>query len=405
MKNKGNFSRRSLLKGTAALAGGVAASKLSGASLLGSDASAQVVGEKAAVVCIYTFGGYQGVFGSADSFRPAATFGVTGDAIMKSLGNGLVVDAATLGTLTPYAQAHMATVGVNHGISAHGPAETAGVSDGTRSYYLRLAQAMGGDAAIKAAVMGGRMPSGPRPAEGDVSLQQINDMASTIQALGGADPLALDRGIGANALTGAQAMSGKLMGSNPKALVSYKEGVSASIATLQKPVIQFNVNEFNTAYGLTGTAINNMATQIAGAELMIRAGANFVFVGDQFVWDTHGDTTATNARNSFNTRIKPALNTFLTRMMEGAGAEGRNVIVVMMGDFARSLPGSDHATCLAATVIGKYAKVGTTGKLTANVGLAGGSPAGAGLWSYLAALTKLPASNPLGANQHPSIIL
>jgi Protein of unknown function (DUF1501) len=405
MKNYGKFSRRALLQGTAAVAGGLAASKLTGSGLLTSTAHAQVAGEKAAVLCCFLTGGFNAVFNSADSFRPAGTFGVTGDAIMRAVGNGLVVDAATFGTLSTYALGHMATVGVNHGISAHGPARTADVSDGTRAYYLKLALAMGGDAAIKAASMGGGLPAGPRPAEGDVSLQQINDMASTIQALGGADPLNLSRGIGANALAAAQAMSGGLIAGSPKMLTSYKEGVAASVATLQKPVVTFNQAEFNTAYALAGsTTVNDFKSQIAGAELMIRAGANFVYTSDGG-WDSHGDTTATNVRNQMNGRILPPLKTFITRMLEGAEAANRNVVVVIMGDFARSLPGSDHATCMAATVIGKYVKVGTTGKMTANVGLAGGSPSTAGLWSYLAAAAKLPASNPLGANQHPSILL
>jgi Protein of unknown function (DUF1501) len=403
MKNN-RFSRRALLQGTAALAGGLAASRLTGAGLLSSTANAQVVGEKAAVLCCFLRGGFNAVFGSTDSFRPAGTFGVTGDNIMQSLGNGLVVDAATFGTLSPYALQHMATVGVNHGISAHGAARTADMTDGSRAYYLKLAEAMGGDAAIKAASMGGGLPDGPRPTEGDVSLQQVNDVAATIAALGGADPLGLSRDVGASALAGSQAMSRGLIAGSPKMLTSYKEGIAAGVDTLRKPVQPFNANEFNTAYGLTGSAVNDFKSQIAGAELMIRAGANFVYTSDGG-WDTHGDTTAANVRNQMNGRILPPLKTFISRMLEGAGAANRNVVIVMLGDFARSLPGSDHATCMAATVIGKYVKTGTTGRMTANVGLAAGSPSTAGLWTYLAATVKLPSANPLGANQHPSIIL
>jgi hypothetical protein len=34
-----------------------------------------------------------------------------------------------------------------------------------------------------------------------------------------------------------------------------------------------------------------------------------------------------------------------------------------MGDFSRSLPGSDDQPNLTATVIGKYVRVGTTGRV------------------------------------------
>jgi hypothetical protein len=71
-----------------------------------------------------------------------------------------------------------------------------------------------------------------------------------------------------------------------------------------------------------------------------------------------------------------------------------------MGDFARSLPGSDHQPNMSVTVFGKHVAVGTTGKTDANVGLSPSTPGMKGLWSYLAAVSGV-AANPFGANPHP----
>ena len=141
------FSRRSLIQGAGAAAGIAAAGKLTGSGLFTGTASAQVTPEKNALLVIYLNGGYNSVFPSADSYRAAGTFGITGDTLMKPLANGLVVDAPTFGTLPQYALDHMASVGVRHGITAHGAAQAANFGDGSRSYMLRLAAAMGGDAA------------------------------------------------------------------------------------------------------------------------------------------------------------------------------------------------------------------------------------------------------------------
>ncbi|MBK7859488.1 MAG: DUF1501 domain-containing protein [Archangiaceae bacterium] len=397
------FSRRQLIHGAGAAAGFAAASRLTGSGLFTGVANAQVAAEKSAVLVIYLNGGYNSVFPSADSYRAAGTFGITGDNTMKALANGLVVDAATFGTLPQYALDHMASVGVRHGITAHGAAQNANFGDGSRSYALRLASAMGGDAAIKAVQSGNRATPGPKAAESGVSLQTITDMKATIAALGGANDATIpDRAIGANSITAAKAMSGRLMAQSPGMLTQLNEGYQAGIATLQKPVQMFDYNAMATAYGMatTATAVTDFKSQIACAELMITAGANVVIANDGG-WDTHGDRTAANVRNMMNTRILPPLKVFINRMMNRPDF---NVSVAILGDFARSLPGSDHASAMTATVIGKYVKPGTTGKMAANVQLAAGTPSCVGLWQYLSAVSKT-ASMPLGANPHPSILL
>jgi hypothetical protein len=82
----------------------------------------------------------------------------------------------------------------------------------------------------------------------------------------------------------------------------------------------------------------------------------------------------------------------------------RNVVVVLMGEFARSVPNSGHQPNLSATVIGKYVKQGTTGKVTSSVALPAGTPSTDGLWSYLSAVAKTPTKL-FGNNQHPTLVL
>ncbi|MGQ0505619.1 MAG: DUF1501 domain-containing protein, partial [Myxococcaceae bacterium] len=337
-------------------------------------------------------------------------FGITGDNQLQALGglNNLVVDRATFGTMPQVALSRMASVGLRHGSSDHGGASAAVMSDGTRARYLQLAAAMGGEASIKAAVVGARNPAGPRPAEGGVTLQSITDMRTTIDALSGgnrADPLNPDRGIATNGLIAAESQSMTGMSQNPLSLKSMKEGFAASVETLRKPIQQFDFNAMALAYNpqagaAPATAVNNFTQQMLAAELMIRSGTNVVFAGDNG-WDSHGDTTATRVRQMMNTRILAGLNTFLARTQ--APDFGVNVVVAIVGDFSRSLPGSDHQNSLTATVIGKYVKVGTTGK----VRVTGATPqaarmvldapaAGAEFWSFLASAVKAP-TNPFGA--------
>jgi len=391
------FSRREWLQGLAGVAAGAAFARV---GLWPSVARAQTA-EKASLFLVFLKGGYNAVFGSADSFAGAGTFGVSGSNQLD-LGNGLVVDKPTFGTMPAYALSHMATVGVKHGISQHGPAEQADVSDGRRSYLLQLAAAMGGEGSIKAAQVGSRSLPGPTPPEAGVSLQVITDMASTIATLGGtADPNAPKREFSAPAMRASQFLSSQTLVKSPVMTKELGEGYAAAVETLEAPVKPFDFNELATAYGIgaTATSVNNFTRQVAAAELMITAGTNVVVAMDNG-WDTHGDRTASTVRNRMNSRILPPLNTFLSRMV---GAPDRNVVVAIIGDFARSLPGSDHARVMSATVIGKYVKTGTTGRVTSNVGLPDGTPSVPGLWAYLSKVLNSPTS-PFGANPHTGLV-
>jgi hypothetical protein len=399
--NKNNISRRDLIKLTAGTTGAMAIGGMV-PGILTPEAHAQTA-TQSAVLVVFLPGGYNALFGSADSFSGAGTFGVT-NANMLNLGNGLVVDTS-FNTLGAFAKANMATVGVAHGIAAHGSAKAAQFTLGNVSPVLTLAAGMGGSGSIKAANVGTEMAPGPRTAVGGASLQQITDMQSTIDALGGGapDPTMPKREFAAKGITAAEQMSMSRLTGNPDSLESMSQGYKAAFDTLSKPAQPFNAQELMTAYRLQGTAVNNMMAKFAAAELMIRSGANVVtaVAGGGLSWDTHGDTSGQRARQRFNQEIMPGLKIFTDRMVSAQS----NVTVVIFGDFARSLPGSDHASVTAATVIGPNVKLGSTGKVDANVGLPGGTPGVNGLWGYVAAVAKAPPAvvQGFGGNPHTAI--
>src|SRR5688500_10828369 len=149
-------SRRSFLQGAAGALGASLFASRRGLGLF-PRAEAQAAA-KSAVVLIHLRGGYNALFGSADSFVAAGTFGSSASSVL-ALTNGLVVDKATLGSLPAPVLAKMASIGVRHGISGHAGARAAEWHYmGTRSYPILLAGAMGGTASIKCANIGAALP-------------------------------------------------------------------------------------------------------------------------------------------------------------------------------------------------------------------------------------------------------
>jgi hypothetical protein len=157
----------------------------------------------------------------------------------------------------------------------------------------------------------------------------------------------------------------------------------------------------------TATAAQSFASQLAGAELMIRAGANVVTI-QSMNWDHHGDWTGT--RDRMKDEIIPALSTFLERTLT---MDGFNVVTALTGEFARTGARrvgeeSGHASGLSASVFGKYIARGTTGRpIISSVGeykLPMGTPRTKEFWAFLAAAARCP-SKPFGENAHPSLLV
>lgn len=395
---KSGFSRRGFLKGLAAVTGAAVGTRIPGAGLIGEAFAAT---EPSAVVLVHFIGGYNAIFSSAKELQ--GSFGVTAGN-HTVLGNGLSVDNTFASSMSAFVKNHMAAVGVRHGISSHPGAQSGLWTQNGMNAGLQLANAIGGTASIKAAVVGGNLDADmPRGAVSGTSFQSITDMQKTIDALGGGapDPRVPDRGVAAAGMTAAQSMSGNALTGSPESLDSLTNGYKAAIDTLKQPVQKFDFNELKTAYSLgNGTAVRSFASKLAAAELMVRAGTNVVTLLDAG-WDTHGDNNGSVVRNKMTSYVLGPLNTFLGRMVQDPN---RNVTVVLMGDFSRSLPGSNHQPNLSATVIGKYVKRGTTGRVNADVALPANTPGIQGFWSYLSAVAKTP-TKPFGNNLHPSLVL
>ncbi len=400
-------SRRGFFKHAAIAAGALGLSRIPGVNLLGK-AEAAPGAEPAAVFIFNMIGGYNALFGSADSFVAKGNFGCTATNTMKIGTSNLVVDKRTLGTLSANTLNHMASIGVNHGISSHPEARASMVLDGNASRLIKLSVALGGTAAVRCVTMGGLMPVGTHRAVGDVSLQQIRDLSTTIAALGGATGGNLpERPLAADGISSAEEMSKEKLTANPNSGRSLTEGYPAASSQLRQATTAFDYAEMATAYGLSPNASGNYATnvnstriQIMGAELMIRAGAN-VAIANQAGWDSHGDNNGNEVRNKLiDDGTMAALKVFTDRTM---AMTGRNVVTVIIGDFSRSLPGSNHQSNLTATVIGKYVKLGTTGRVNADVGLPAGSPKIDGLWAYINAVAG-GSGTPFGANPHNLVL-
>jgi len=401
-------NRRGFLKSLAIGAGVLGASRVVPGMRLLEPAHAAPGAEPSAIFIVNLIGGYNALFPSADSFLTSGAFGVTSTNIRRIGTSPVYVDRNTLGTLSATTLNKMASVGIRHGISSHPTAQRAMIFDNTTSRLVKLASTMGGDAAVRCVALGNLMPTGTHRAIGDVSLQQVRDLSTTIAALGGStSPNAPDRAMAAEGIAAAEALSKGPLTANPGSGRSLTEAYPAASAQLRQNTVALDYAEMTTAYGIqTGTngslptAVDNPRRAIMGAELMIRAGAKVVFF-NQGGWDSHGDRDGSEVRTKIvQNGTMAALKTFTDRTL---AMTDKNVVTVVMGDFSRSLPGSDHQANLTATVMGKYVKLGTSGRVSAQVGLPVGTPGIDGFWAYLAAITGATGS-PFGANPHAALV-
>jgi len=394
------MSRRRCLQGLGVLMGSALGTRALGGLPL---ARASSLG-KAAVVSIFFEGGFNALFSSADSFMTNNTFGVT-SLNVKNVGNGLFVDNGTIGSLGSWALSHMAAIGNRHGAIDHGSAQKNNfLDDKSQSFVVQLAAAMGGTAAFKAVALGNLPPGPPSSPINGVSIQLLRNMGDVASAVG-AGPVDFNRparNVAASAIAKAKAMSQRSIDRNTVSLASAKDGYDTLADSLGKPVLPIDIDATAKAYNARAGNLDSVAAKLAAAEVMIRAGTNVITLGDTG-WDTHGDRTGTTVRQRMSSDVIPPLKTFLARLRSDPALSTMNVTVLLHGDFARSLPGSDHAPALSALAIGPNVKVGTTGRVSANVTLPETVGASRQMWAYLAALSQT-AQNPFGPNPHALVL-
>lgn len=397
------FSRREMLWGGL---GALAASR----------SLAQSAAEKPAIVLVYLRGGYNAFFTAADGYLAKGLYGCTPETV-RDVGNGVLVDRSTFGTLPDAVLQQMATVGVAHGFSGHDFAQKNAWFFDRKSVPLQLADALGGAAAFRCVHFGSLPGAAPHTPIGGATMTAVPDLSAALS-------LVSEQGTGPGRSQMARALEASLQygatryAHSPRALATTWEGTHTLINALRQPLpAGVDWAEIARAYGLDPSNLSALSfdSHLAGAELMLRAGADVVCIESHGVklgttfenWDTHGDGTGEVAREMMRTAIIPPLGVFLSRTL---GAAGRNVVTLVYGDFARiggnTPTASEHGGGTSATVFGKYVRPGTTGRFetgqNAGYRLPMGTPGYAGLWAYLTELARSP-QRPWGANPHAAI--
>lgn len=387
-----SFSRRGFIKGLAATAGAAMGTRIAGGGSFIRNAYAAP--EPTSLVMIHFVGGYNAIWSSAAQLQ--GSFGVTANNF-TAIGNGVSVDNVLANAMSPFVKEHVATIGVGHGQSSHPGARRALWTIDNKNGMHSLAAAMGGTSPTKAIIAGAAdIDERMRDPVGGVAAQHVLDMQTYLDSIGAAapGPRDPDRTVSLSGISASEAMSKNALDGSPQSLLGVRQGFTDAISSLKLPPASFDLAALKTAYGITTNKVQSFASKLAAAEMFVRTGVNTTTIFDGG-WDTHGDLNGNRVRNQM-TDIIPAIKTFMDRMITAGGS---NVVLCIMGDFARSLPGSDHQPNLSATVIGKYVKRGTTGRVNADVAITGGAPAAKGLWAHLAAATKAPAT-PFGADPH-----
>lgn len=407
-----HFTRRNFLK---ASAGTLAVSSLAPRGV-----RAQAAAEKPAVVLIFFEGGYNAIWSAADAYVPGNFYGCTASNT-RDLGNGLVVDAGALGSLPDALLGKMCTVGINHGASGHDFAREFAWYDGRHSMPLMMADALGGTSPFRC-VHFGEAPNRntPHPPYNGVVMTGVPDLTAALTLFTETAPAAgtPKKELMARALRGSLAMSSRTFERNPTMLQKTWDGTHTLLNALERPPPPgIDWIELSTAYGIdpTDTSAVSFTSQMAGAELMVRAGSDVVCVTTHKVdgenWDTHGDGIGEQSRIMM-AQLLPTIRIFLERTL---ALSGRNVVTAMFGDFARigGREGQDsgHAGGTSATVFGKYVKPGTTGRFSvgqnpnnAAYKLPPETPDHRGFRAFLTAAARANGQ-PWGPNPHTALLL
>lgn len=345
------IKRREILQGGAAL---------TGALLVGNrqEAQAHQFKERPTLVVLWLNGGPAGLFNSANSFLKSGAFGVTENNI-RYLGNDLYVDADSFGALPQVARSHMASINFRHGITRpHEYARAAVLETLGHSQLLRIAGSMPGENNRCVVINDLGLPKGvtsrPAPVNG-ISLEHIVDVEPVKKQLGAR---------------------------------------------------QFD--EVRAAYSVPGenTSVRDLRSTFSAVELMIHANASVIFAQPAYTgrtdrqFDTHDDDVGVAAR-AVMAPITPSLSLFLDRTL---GLPERNIVVMLVGEFSRTIPNSDHEPGGTATIIGKYVKTGTAGPQQADGAPPVNAPPPEALWAFLSSALHIDAA-PFGHNPHPELII
>jgi hypothetical protein len=79
-------------------------------------------------------------------------------------------------------------------------------------------------------------------------------------------------------------------------------------------------------------------------------------------------------------------------------------VTLLVGEFSRTIPESDHEPGGTATIIGKYVRTGTAGPQQADGSPPLNAPPPEAMWAYVADVLRI-ARSPFGQNPNPTLIL
>jgi hypothetical protein len=186
-----------------------------------------------------------------------------------------------------------------------------------------------------------------------------------------------------------------------------ESGVTLDFVMEFEPIREPALDQVRSIYGVASDVvyIGDQASTFAAVEGLVRAGAGVIFAQPAYTgrpdrqFDTHEDVSGGVARKIMSP-ITPMLATFLERMM---ALPDRNVVTMLVGEWSRTNPKSDHEPGGTATIIGKYVKTGTAGPQNADGSPPPNAPAPEALWAYVAAALGL-VKTPFGRNPNPELI-
>ncbi len=150
--------------------------------------------------------------------------------------------------------------------------------------------------------------------------------------------------------------------------------------------VSCDLDQLRAVYGVAPDTvfIRDQGSTFAAIEALVRVGAGVIFAQPTYTgqpdrqFDTHRDRNGEVARKIM-APITPMLTTFLDRVM---ALPDRNVVTMLVGEWSRTNPESDHEPGGTATVIGKYVRTGTPGPQNTDGSPPASAPPAEALWAF-----------------------
>ncbi len=400
------INRRQFIQGASAM--GVAA--MTGFPLNArAQAQAMVDGKPSRLLLVMMNGGYAPIMTSAASFKDNTQaemsfgFSTAGGQTGKPFGtiNEVTYDVTSWGRLLDMPKVRerfgcLGSVGASNHNSAHHfwKSPEGGLAQA-------LAAKMGGNAAIKAARVGGVIGANDGENVSGVALEPVASLASALATLSGAgDVLPKEqRKTMSKVMQRTQQRFKDFSTGHRENLGSIIDGYGGLSASLGSEVKAVDASAIQSAYAMTGS----LGQSLMVAEGLFLSGVNVVCVGEGAgtYWDTHDDNLATTTRGYFSL-MEAGLMKFCDRML---GRDDMNVNIVFVSEHSRIPLINNHGPHISTIVIGDNVMGGMSTGITDRGGLIPDADTDKPIKAWKAAIGEMVglrgAANPWGsAAQH-----